>query len=80
MLTSSVTSKGQVTIPAELRAKLGIQPGDRVGFLEEDGRIVLQRQATAISPVFGMIKAKRSVSLKEMQATVAAGWRRRARP
>jgi AbrB family looped-hinge helix DNA binding protein len=80
VLTSSVTSKGQVTIPAELRAKLGIQPGDRVGFLEENGRIVLQRQETAISSVFGMIKAKRGVSQEEMDAAVAAGWKRRARP
>lgn len=80
MLSSSVTTKGQVTIPAELRVKLGIQPGDRVGFSEEDGRIVLQRQETAISSVFGMIKAKRGVGLNEMDATATAGWKRRARP
>lgn len=47
MLSSSVTTKGQVTIPIELREKLGIKPGDRVGFVDEGGRIVLQRQESA---------------------------------
>ena len=36
-----VTSKGQVTIPKEVRDKLGIAPGTDVGFQEEDGKIVL---------------------------------------
>jgi AbrB family looped-hinge helix DNA binding protein len=32
-----VTSKGQVTIPKEVRDKLGIAPGSDVGFAEDDG-------------------------------------------
>ena len=32
-----VTSKGQVTIPKEVRDKLGITPGSDVGFAEDDG-------------------------------------------
>jgi AbrB family looped-hinge helix DNA binding protein len=36
-----MTSKGQVTIPKEVRDKLGIVPGSDVGFREEDGKIVL---------------------------------------
>ena len=36
-----VTSKGQVTIPKEVRDKLGIEPGTDVGFREEEGKIVL---------------------------------------
>ncbi len=36
-----VTSKGQVTIPKEVRDALGIAPGTDVGFQEEDGKIVL---------------------------------------
>ena len=79
MLSSSVTTKGQVTIPAELREKLGIKPGDRVGFVEEDGRIVIQRQETAIESVFGMVKARKGVSLAAMDAAIAAGRKRHAR-
>jgi antitoxin PrlF len=78
MLSSSVTTKGQVTIPAELRTRFGIHPGDRVGFIEEDGRIVLQRQETAIASVFGLVKAARGVDLEQMNAAIAAGWQRRA--
>ena len=35
MLTSTVSSKGQVVIPAEVRQRLGLHPGDRVVF--DDG-------------------------------------------
>ena len=38
---SSVTSKGQVTIPVEMRRKLGVKSGDKVVFIEEGGRIVI---------------------------------------
>lgn len=73
MLSSSVTTKGQVTIPIELREKLGIRPGDRVGFVDEDGRIVLQRQETNIEAVFGMVKASKGVTLEQMEQAIAAG-------
>jgi AbrB family looped-hinge helix DNA binding protein len=36
-----VTSKGQVTIPKDVRDALGIAPGTDVGFQEEDGKIIL---------------------------------------
>ena len=78
MLSSSVTTKGQVTIPAELRERFGIKPGDRVGFVEEGERIVLQRQETAIESVFGLVKASRGVTLEQMDATIAAGRGRHA--
>lgn len=38
-----VTSKGQVTIPQELRRKVGIMPGSEVEFHEEKGRLVLRK-------------------------------------
>jgi AbrB family looped-hinge helix DNA binding protein len=36
-----MTSKGQVTIPKEVREKLQIKPGSDIGFREEDGKVVL---------------------------------------
>ncbi len=36
-----VTTKGQVTIPQEIREKLGITPADEVDFIEEKGRVYL---------------------------------------
>ncbi len=42
-LSATVTSKGQLVIPAEIRRKSGIKKGTKVHFLEDDlGRIVLQ--------------------------------------
>ena len=42
-ISATVTSKGQLVVPAELRRKHGIQPGTKVKFFEDQfGRIVLQ--------------------------------------
>lgn len=40
-----ITSKGQVTIPVEVRRAIGIQPGDAVDFVREGERFVLRRIA-----------------------------------
>jgi AbrB family looped-hinge helix DNA binding protein len=37
-----VTSKGQVTIPKQIREKLGVKPGDEVGFREEGQTVILE--------------------------------------
>lgn len=41
MGSSKVTKRGQVTIPQELRMKLGIKPGDTIYFLLEEEKIIL---------------------------------------
>lgn len=38
-----VTTKGQVTIPQDLRGKIGIVPGSEVEFFEKKGRLYLQK-------------------------------------
>jgi antitoxin PrlF len=38
-----VTTKGQVTIPQDLRTKVGIVPGSEVEFFEDEGRLYLQK-------------------------------------
>ncbi len=40
-----VTSKGQVTIPVEIRDCLGILPDSEVEFAEEGGKVVLRKKA-----------------------------------
>jgi AbrB family looped-hinge helix DNA binding protein len=40
VLTSKVTTKGQATIPEELREKLSIKPGQRLVWEIEDGKLV----------------------------------------
>lgn len=79
MSSLSLTSKGQVTVPVKIRRSLGLSPGDRVKFIEEKGKFFIQRDNDDISSIFGMFKAKKSVSLEQMDEAIAAGWSRRAR-
>lgn len=46
MITARMTSKGQITIPKEVREKLGIRVGEDVGFEEENGRLVIKKAFT----------------------------------
>jgi antitoxin PrlF len=43
--TSRITSKGQITIPREVRERLSLQPGDVVVYDLEDGDVRLRKQA-----------------------------------
>ena len=46
MITAKVTSKGQVTIPKVIREKLGVHPGEDVGFEERDNLLVISKVVT----------------------------------
>jgi antitoxin PrlF len=43
MVTAKVTSKGQITIPKAIREKLGISPGERIGFIEKQGIFTIRK-------------------------------------
>jgi AbrB family looped-hinge helix DNA binding protein len=43
MVTAKVTSKGQITIPKEVRVKLGISPGEELGFVERRGVFFIRK-------------------------------------
>lgn len=45
MELAKVTVRGQITIPIAIRKKLNIKDGDKVIFLEEDGRIIMENSA-----------------------------------
>lgn len=79
MSSSSMTVKGQVTIPVALRERLGLRPGDKVRFDEEGGRILLTPLDSRVESVFGLVKARKSASLEDMDAAIAAARGRRAR-
>lgn len=62
MDSSSVTSKGQVTIPKEVRRELGIRQGSRVAFRISKGKAelrVLHRAPGRSASGFGMLKVRR---------------------
>jgi AbrB family looped-hinge helix DNA binding protein len=39
--SSKISSQNQITLPGEVRKKLGVGPGDKVVFIEEDNKIVI---------------------------------------
>ncbi|HLB31616.1 MAG TPA: AbrB/MazE/SpoVT family DNA-binding domain-containing protein [Gammaproteobacteria bacterium] len=73
MTTATLTSKGQITVPAAVREALGVDSGDRVEFVEiAQGRfefIAATRSVTALKGMFG--KPRKSISIKEMNAAIA---------
>jgi AbrB family looped-hinge helix DNA binding protein len=48
MTEVSVTPKGQVTIPVELRKKYNIQPGSKVEITDEEGKITINKIANIL--------------------------------
>jgi len=48
--SSTISSKGQITVPQEIRKRLGLEPGDRVEFVVEEGRTVLRPARSEANP------------------------------
>ena len=86
MTTATLTSKGQITIPVDVRRALNVGTGDRVEFVQiEPGRFEILAATRSVRELKGMFgKAARSVSIDEMNRTIAergaaAGLRSRGR-
>jgi len=56
--TSRLTTKGQVTIPAELRRLLGLRPHEKVAFLVEDDQVRLAPARSVVAQTASMLKSK----------------------
>ena len=67
----TVTTKGQVTIPIELRRELGIEPGDRIQFEAGEGGLQLRR-IPSIESVFGSVKPVARANARKPAATTVA--------
>jgi len=72
MATSTITTKGQVTIPKQIRTLLNIDKGDRVEFLVDDsGTVTLWPVTTDVTELKGLVcKAEKYVSLKDMKNAI----------
>jgi antitoxin PrlF len=76
MPVATLTSKGQTTIPKEIRDLLGLAAGDKLDFVvESDGRVVLRPATQDVRELKGMLrkKGRKPVSLEEMDRAIAAG-------
>jgi antitoxin PrlF len=70
MRASSLTTKGQITIPSDIRKQLGLNPGDKVGFLVEDDHVILFRKDNNIEAAFGLCHPTTSASLQDIEEAI----------
>ena len=60
MPAATLSEKGQIVIPAEIRARFGLTPGTQVEFVDEGGaiRLVVRRRVVRSDPAagYGLIK------------------------
>jgi len=75
MPAATLTSKGQLTLPKDVRDALGVGPGDRVDFVKmEDGNFAVLPATHSVKRLKGLIPSpKKAVSLEDMDRAIAGG-------
>ena len=69
MIDATVTSKGQTTIPKEIRDQLGIKAGDRITFtLMPDGTMIVRAKTRSILDLAGRLhrKGRKAVPTRQL--------------
>ena len=72
MSTATITSKGQITIPKEIRELLDLHNGDRISFIvHESGEVRFVPATRDITALKGIVsKPRQSVTVEDMKATI----------
>ncbi|MBI4300515.1 MAG: AbrB/MazE/SpoVT family DNA-binding domain-containing protein [Chloroflexi bacterium] len=66
--STTITKKGQVTIPVEIRHSLGLAPGDKVAFVLENNEVKVRPAKSALERSFGAVKPRKSPEdLRELE-------------
>jgi len=74
MVTATITSKGQITIPKSVRESLHLKTGDRVSFLVHGQKeAVITPVTSSVDDVYGMLHRRdvKPVSVEGMNKTIA---------
>jgi len=74
-MQTTLTSKGQVTVPVEIREKLNLQTGDKLDFEIENGaiRVVPMGKGSLQDFMSILPQATRIVTVEEMNEAIAEG-------
>ena len=75
MRSSTLTSKGQVTIPVELRHSLDLHPGDTLLFEVIDHKVLISKKKNDIAAAFGMYSVNKKITLADIQNAIEEGYR-----
>jgi len=76
MPTATITSKGQLTIPVQVRKALGVDSGDRIEFVElEKGQFAIIPATRSLQELNGLFKGRRktAATVEEMDEVIAKG-------
>ncbi len=76
MATTTISSKGQLTLPKEIRVALGLSPGDRVDFVRmEDGNYAVLPETHSVQTLKGFLRrpGQKPVSLEDMDQAIVKG-------
>ena len=82
MPTATLTTKGQVTIPKDVRERLGVDTGDRLSFVvQENGSVLVTAVTRHVRELGGLLRrpSARPVSVEEMKAGISKRMRARFR-
>ncbi len=75
MALSTLTSKGQITIPKSVRDSLHLQAGDKVEFIKNNNNEFtlkpVTRKSADVSGLLNRYKKQKPVSIQEMNAAIA---------
>lgn len=77
MRKARVTSKGQITIPVELRRELGIEPGDTNLFVRSDGTTSIMKAQSAVDETAGAFRRYANgtaLSARELREAAEESW------
>lgn len=69
--SSTLTTKGQATIPAPIRDFLGLKPGQRVTYEKRGEEVILINQIKLINELYGSLKPKVKVKYTDKKADKA---------
>ena len=74
MSAATITTKGQITIPKDIRTLLDLHSGDKINFIaEESGEVRFLPATRDVSTLKGIVtKPKKAVSVEDMKATIKA--------
>jgi bifunctional DNA-binding transcriptional regulator/antitoxin component of YhaV-PrlF toxin-antitoxin module len=67
MTTSTVTDKGQTTVPQTVRDALGIKPRQQIQWMIQDDGTVLVRPQRSALPLFGSLLPKKKIPSRDIE-------------
>ncbi len=74
MSAATITSKGQITIPKDIRSRLDLHSGDKINFIiDEQGKVSFVPVTMSVTALRGIVpKPDKPISIEDMNATVKA--------